>query len=277
MKFSVVMPNYNGARFLEATVQSILAQREPGVDLEFIVVDGASTDGSLALLERYRPECAHFISEPDRGAASAINKGLRLATGDVIAWLNSDDLYEPGALRRVAACLVRHPRKALCFGHCPIINEGGQEIRRGITRFKECFFPFSCRFAIQSINYISQPAMFFRRSALQAAGGLCEDLKTAWDYDLILRLWRQGGGAWVRGAPLARFRWHPGTLSGQHFRRQFEEELQAAIADAGRWSLQALLHRGVRWGIVTIYSRMNRGSRCQGQESRGGGELRGRV
>lgn len=258
MKVSVIMPNYNGARFLDATVRSILAQREPGLELEFIVVDGASTDGSRALLEPYRSDFTHFISEPDQGAASAINKGFRLATGDIVAWLNSDDLYEPGALRRVAACMAGHPRAALCFGHCPIIDEEGREIRRGVTRFKECCFPFSCRFVIQSINYISQPAMFFRRSALLAAGGLREALTMAWDYDLILRLWRQGGGVWVRGAPLARFRWHPGTLSGRHFRRQFEEELQAAIADAGRWSPQALLHRGVRWGIVTLYSRMNR-------------------
>jgi glycosyltransferase involved in cell wall biosynthesis len=258
MKISVITPNYNGARFLEASLRSVREQAGSGVEVEHIVVDGGSTDGSIAILERFRSGLARVICEPDHGPASAINKGLRLATGDVVAWLNADDCYRPGALRRVADVMQAHPRKVLCFGHCPIINEDGSEIRRGITRFKEMFFPFSSRFVIQSINYVSQPAMFFRRSAYLAAGPLREDLSYAWDYDFILRLWRQGGAVTIAGPALAEFRWHPGSLSGQGFVRQFEEELQAAVADAGRYSLQAVLHRGVRWGIVTIYRLMAR-------------------
>jgi GT2 family glycosyltransferase len=228
------------------------------VEIEHIVVDGASTDRSLDIIQRHRGRLARLISEPDQGAASAINKGLRLATGDVIGWLNADDRYRPGALRRVAAAFERHPGRALCFGRCPIIDESGTEIRRGITRFKALFFPFSSRFTIQSINYISQPSMLFRRSAYEAAGPLREDWSCAWDYDFILRLWRQGGAIRVPGPALAEFRWHPGSLSGRGFARQFAEELDAAVADAGRWSPQALIHRGVRWGIVTIYGVMAR-------------------
>lgn len=256
MKISVITPNYNGARFLEASLRSVQEQAGPGVEVEPIVIDGGSTDGSMAILERFRGGLARVISEPDNGPASAINKGLRLATGDVVAWLNADDCYRQGALRRVAEVMQAYPRKALCFGHCPIVNEDGLEIRRGITRFKEMFFPVSSRFMIQSINYVSQPAMFFRRSAYLAAGPLREDLSYAWDYDFILRLWRQGGAVHVAGPALAEFRWHPGSLSGQGFVRQFEEELQAAKADAGPFSIQAMLHRGVRWGIVTLYGLM---------------------
>ena len=152
--------------------------------------------------------------------------------------------------------LTEHPDKALCFGHCPIINEDNQEIRKGITRFKEMFYPISCRFVIQSINYISQPAMVFRRSALEAAGPLRQDLKAAWDYEFILRLWRQGGAVRVARPALANFRWHPGSISGQFFKLQFKEEYEAAVADAGKFSLQALLHWFVRWGIVGCYSLM---------------------
>ena len=258
MKITVITPNRNGERFLEESILSVQAQACPEIEIEHIVVDGASTDRSLEIVQRHRTGIAHVISEPDRGPASAINKGLRMATGDVIGWLNADDRYRPHALRRVAEALNRHPRKTLCFGHCPIIDETGNEIRRGITRFKELFFPFSCRFAIQSINYVSQPAMFFRRQSYTVAGPLREDLRCAWDYEFILRLWKQGGATQVPNPALAEFRWHPGSLSGREFVRQFEEELDAAMTDAGRYSPQALIHRGVRWGIVTIYTRMAR-------------------
>jgi hypothetical protein len=100
--------------------------------------------------------------------------------------------------------------------------------------------------------------MFFRRSALEKAGFLREDWRAAWDYDFILRLWKQGGAVHVPGGPLAEFRWHPGSISGQGYVRQFQEELDAAITDAGRYSPQVLLHRGVRLGIVTIYRMMER-------------------
>ncbi len=256
MKISVITPNFNGARFLEESIRSVQSQSCPGLEVEHIVIDGGSTDDSLEILHRYRDGIAHLVSEKDGGAAAALNKGFRLARGEIVAWLNSDDRYLPGALARVAALMQDNPGKALCFGHCPIIDEAGLEIRKGITRFKEAFFPLSCRFTIQSINYISQPAMFFRRSALEKAGPLREDLRCAWDYDFTLRLWRQGGAVHVSGGPLAEFRWHPGSLSGQGFRLQFQEELDAAIADAGRCSLQVLLHRGVRLGIVTIYGVM---------------------
>lgn len=253
---TVITPNWNGVRFLERCVQSVTRQRDDGVRLEYIIMDGGSSDNSLDVLGCYTADIDVLVSEPDKGPADAINKGLQRATGDIVTWLNADDCYYPGALRRVVDAFADHPRKALGFGRCPIVDEADQEIRHGITRFKEAFFPLSSRFIIQSINYISQPAMFFRRSALEKSGGLREDLKAAWDYELILRLWRQGGGFVIEGMPLAAFRWHAASISGSHFRQQFKEEYDAAVADAGRWSPQALLHWGVRWGIVGSYSLM---------------------
>jgi glycosyltransferase involved in cell wall biosynthesis len=256
MKFTIITPNKNGGRFLEETLRSVISQKESGVDLEYIVIDGGSADDSLKIIERYQEGISQIISESDRGPVSAINKGLRLASGEVVAWLNADDRYHPGALKRVAETMAAHPEGALCFGACRIIDESGREIRRGITRFKEAFFPLSSRFTIQCLNYISQPAMFFRRSAVEAAGCLREDMVAAWDYDFILRLWRRGGAAHVPGTPLADFRWHPGSISGRKFAVQFKEELQAAARDAGRLAPQTWIHGIVRWGIVGAYTLM---------------------
>ncbi|KAB2891933.1 MAG: glycosyltransferase [Desulfobulbaceae bacterium] len=253
MKFSVITPNFNGERFLEETLRSVLSQRMEGVDLEYIVIDGGSTDGSLAIIEKYRSEISHLVVERDTGPANAINKGFALATGDVVAWLNADDLYQPGCLKRVEKCLADDGSAAFCFGGCPIIDANGGEIRRGITSFKAAFFPFSSRFLHQSINYISQPALFFRRSAREKAGLLREDMVAAWDYEFTLRLWKEGEGRYIPGAPLAAFRWYEGSISGKNFSVQFKEEFEAARNDAGLLSSATILHYGVRWGIVSIY------------------------
>ncbi len=257
MKISVVMANYNGEKFLEESLKSVISQREDGVDLEFIVMDGASTDGSTGILKKYERDIDVLVSEKDDGPADAIAKGLRKATGDVVCWLNADDCYYPGALKRVAEAMESHPDRAICFGHCPIVDEQGHEIRRGITRFKEMFFPISGRFTIQCINYISQPATFFRRSAWEKIG---QEMRTefvaAWDYDLWLRLWHHGGAVRVKGAPLSFFRWHEASISGQHFRKQFREEWLVTVEDCGRFSLQSIIHLGVRLGIVGCYGVM---------------------
>ena len=264
MKFSIITPNKNGGRFLEEAIRSVVSQRESGVDLEYIVIDGGSADDSLKIISSYEKDISQIISESDRGPVSAINKGLRLASGEIVAWLNADDRYHPGALKRVAEIMAEHPDRALCFGACRIIDEEGREIRRGITRFKEAFFPISSPFTIQCLNYISQPAMFFRRSALEAVGYLREDMVAAWDYDFILRLWRQGGAVHAPGPPLADFRWHPASISARRFAAQFKEEFDVAANDAGRLAPQTWIHAIVRWGIVGAYtlmavSRMNEG------------------
>lgn len=259
MTVSVITPLFNCAPFLEATLDSVAAQRRnlpDGVRLEHIVMDGGSTDGSLDIVARHRGEIDKVVSKPDHGPADAINKGLRLASGDLVGWLNADDLYAPDAVARLAETVARKPGRALYFGRCDIIDEHGEEIRKRITRFKNAFFPFSCRPLIQSINYLSQPASFFTREAMSKAGMLRTDLKAAFDYDWTLRLWRHGGAAVIPGSGIASFRWHGGSISGTFFRRQFDEEFNIAADDAGRFAPQTLAHRFVRWGIVAIYSRM---------------------
>ncbi len=265
MKVSVITPSFNSAAFIAQTIESVLAQRGTfDGDLEYIIVDGASRDDTLSRIAAYGDRIDRVVSEPDHGPADAINKGFALATGDFIAWLNADDFYEPGALSRLLATASRRPGRAFYFGRCRIVDGEGREIRRPITRFKEAFFPFSCRATLQTINYVSQPATFFSAAAVRQAGSLRTDMKAAFDYDYLLRLWRVGGASAIRGPAVSNFRWHPGSISGQGFRQQFREEYEAAAADAGRLSPQAILHLAVRHSIVAIYAlmekrRMNRG------------------
>ncbi|MBU1567007.1 MAG: glycosyltransferase [Proteobacteria bacterium] len=256
MRFSIITPNYNGAAFLEETIRSVLQQREMGVEIEYIIIDGGSTDHSHAIIENYRSEISSLVIEKDTGPANAINKGFALASGDIIAWLNADDLYFPGTLQRVREMFELQEGLALCFGRCPIIDENGVEIRPFITRFKEGFFPLSSQYTFQCINYISQPALFFSREAMVRAGKLREDMVAAWDYEFMLKLWHFGRGAVIPGGPIAAFRWHDQSISGQNYKIQFKEELDAVIAELGGWKLQVLLHHGVRWGIVGAYNAM---------------------
>jgi glycosyltransferase involved in cell wall biosynthesis len=256
MRFSVITPNYNGSSFLEETILSVLKQKQDDIDLEYIVVDGGSTDGSHAILEKYRDEIDTLIIEKDTGPANAINKGLAAATGDVIAWLNADDLYCPGTLKRAQQTMERCPNAAFCFGACTIVNEQGEESRSMITTFKELFYPLSSRFVFQCINYLSQPAVFFRRQSFEKAGMLREDMVGAWDYEFFLRLWHTGKSCQIQGSPVSAFRWHEQSISGQNFTVQFQEEYEVARDDAGKLSVQTLAHFFVRWAIVGIYSLM---------------------
>ena len=257
-RITVITPCLNSERYIEHTLRTVAMQREDGIQVEHLIIDGGSTDGTSDLVTKYQhPDTQHIISK-DGGPAEAINKGLKIATGDYLCWLNSDDFYEPHALVRAIDALEKHPHKAFCFGHCPIINEEGVEIRKAITWVKELCYPLSSRPIIRTVNYISQPAMIFRRSAFEKTGLLRTDLHAAWDYDFTLRLWAYGGGVRVRRPALAYFRWTPQSISGQGYERQFAEEFECARENAGDWALSTLLHRVFRWGIVFCYGHMTR-------------------
>jgi len=257
IRITVITPSRNSERFLERTLRSVAAQRSPELSVEHIIMDGGSTDDTEALVWQSAHPDTHFVSSKDSGPADAINKGLALATGEYLCWLNSDDFYAPDALERAVAALERAPRKAFCFGHCPIVDADGKEIRPFVTRFKEFWYPLSCRFVFRTLNYISQPATVFRKSAFEAAGPLRTDLKAAWDYEFFLRLWRHGGGVRMKRPPLAFFRWTPDSISGRNFALQFRESAECAARDAGRFAPSALLHRVCSFLIVLCYRRMS--------------------
>ncbi len=228
MKFTIVTPSFNQAAYLERTIRSVLDQ-QGDFTLEYRVVDGGSTDGSLDILRRYGDRL-RWTSGPDNGQSDAINRGLAEATGDVLAWLNSDDRYAPGALQAVAEAWQARPFD-WCFGNCRIIDEADREIRRAITRYKTAQ---SRRYGYRRLlrrDFISQPSTFFSRAAVQAVGLLDPALVYSMDYDYWLRLGRRADPVFLDRC-LADFRWHAASKNGARYRRAAWETYRTACRQA---------------------------------------------
>ena len=178
-RVSIVTPSYNQAAYLEQTLQSVLGQEYP--DLEYIVIDGASTDGSVEIIERYAPRLAYWVSERDHGQAEAINKGLSRATGEIVAWVNSDDVYLPGAIASAVAALQANPQAGLVFSNLLAVDGSGSPIN--VIRYGDWGLDGLMRFEI-----IGQPTVFMRRAVLQQAGFLDERFHLLLDHQLWLRV-----------------------------------------------------------------------------------------
>jgi len=252
-KISIVTPSLNQAAFIERTIRSVLTQ-QVDKSVEHIVVDGGSTDGTIEILERFSQNI-RFTSETDRGMSDALNKGFSLCSGEIIGWLNSDDLYLPGTLQKVADFFSNHPDCMWLYGNCRMVDEHDNEIRKWITAYKirkSAVFSFK-RLLVE--NFISQPTVFFRRIALEQAGPVDINLPTAMDYDLWLRLAKLGKPGFINDF-LASFRVHRGSISARSYRKQFEEQyLIHKRYDQNK--LLLLKHRIMISLIVSVYSAMN--------------------
>jgi glycosyltransferase involved in cell wall biosynthesis len=219
---SVVMPCFNQARFVRESVQSVLRQSYP--HLELLVVDGGSTDGTVDILRELAPG-VRWISEPDRGQADALNKGFQMSRGDVLGWLNADDLYEDGALFAVGEYFSSHPEAMWAAGPCSIVDENGREIRKAITWYRTLRLRhYSFRRHLQE-NFVPQMGVFFRRKALDAVGPLDISLHWTMDYDLWLRLGSRFNPG-ILHRRLGVFRMYGGTKSMNGFVNQFREDFE---------------------------------------------------
>ena len=177
---SIVTPSFNQARYIEATIRSVLAQDYP--QIEYIVIDGGSTDETLDIIKNYEGNIAFWVSEPDKGQTDAINKGFARATGDILAWINSDDTYAPGAVAAAVGYLQEHPEVGLVYGDCNFINEHG----RVIGRFNAT--QTDGRLLRRGYVHIPQQASFFRADLWRQVGPLDPSFYFAMDYDLWTRL-----------------------------------------------------------------------------------------
>lgn len=203
---SVVTPSYNQARFLKQTLETVMQQDYRS--LEYIVMDGGSTDGSVELIREYGDRLAYWVSEPDKGQADAISRGWQCAHGEILAWLNSDDTYTAGAISAVVQAFQHHPQVNVVTADCHVIDENGAFVR---------LLPSGLDFqALLSGNPFPQPGVFCRRSALEQAGGLRTDLHYVFDWALWLRLWLNGATFYHLPQVVANFRiWgHSKTGSG---------------------------------------------------------------
>jgi glycosyltransferase involved in cell wall biosynthesis len=212
-RISIITPSFNQAEFLERTILSVLQQNYP--NLEYIVVDGGSTDGSADVIRKYEDRIAYWVSEKDRGQAHAINKGLQRATGDIIGYLNSDDYYLDGALARVADCFAHAPDSDLLHGRCQVVDRDGLKVgeRTGsITRYDEILDPWDVWW--NKRNFV-QPEVFWTKRISEKVGLFREHLFWVMDYEYWLRILGAGGRVCFIDAELAAFRLHPDQKSTQ--------------------------------------------------------------
>lgn len=219
---SVITPSYNQGQFIGQTVESVLNQHYHM--LEYIVIDGASTDNTLSVLQPYANQL-RLISELDRGQTDALNKGLQMATGEIVCWLNSDDYFLPGTLRAVGEFFTRHSDSCWLTGDCEIVNETGRTIQQPIRQYKRLLRQLSPAAYLGLTNAICQPATFWRRSVHTELGYLDESLRYTMDYDWWLRLSGLQRPA-VLSQTLTAFRIHGASKGGSQFEKQFAEDYQ---------------------------------------------------
>jgi glycosyltransferase involved in cell wall biosynthesis len=220
---SVVTPSLNQGIFLERSLRSVLDQNYPR--LEYIVQDGGSTDQSRNVLERYRGRLKHAESAPDRGQAHAINLGFRHAEGDVMAYLNSDDLLLPGAISYVTNFFAAHPKVDVVYGHRIVVDADDREIGRWVL-------PPHSDEVLRWADYVPQETLFWRRSIWDRAGGkMDESFQFALDWDLLLRFQEAGANIVCLPRFLGAFRSH------------YQQKTRGQLATIGEQEMQRLRHR----------------------------------
>lgn len=217
---SIVTPSYNQSKFLGEAIQSVLSQDYPY--LEYIIVDGGSNDGSLEIIQRYTDRLAWWVSEPDQGQTDAINKGFGVAKGDIFGWLNSDDVYLPGAVSEAVAFLQEHKETGMVYGDANLIDGGG----RVIGRFPAAQTDY--RLLRRGYVHIPQQAAFFRAHLWKQVGPLDPTFYFAMDYDL-----------WVRLAKISRLHYHPRLWA--NFR--LHGDAKSIEADQRCWPEMVRVHR----------------------------------
>ena len=249
-RISIVTPSYNQGTFLEETIRSVLLQGYP--DLEYIIIDGTSSDESVEIIRKYDPWITFWVSEPDAGQTDAINKGIRKTSGEVLAWLNSDDVYCPEALREIGKYFIASPHIDLLYGDCEMIDGSGRLFDRFNVRSGD---------AVQLLeeNFIAQPSAFCTRKAWEKAGGLDENLHYVMDYDLWLRIFVGGMTSVYVPTVLSRFRYHAvskSSVKSVQFGREYLDVLDKIGAEPrDRRLLLAILeayHRTFE-AIIALY------------------------
>jgi len=183
-RVSIVTISFNQGKYLERAIRSVMEQDYPNI--EYIVVDAGSTDGSRATIGRYRRRIAKAILEPDNGPASGLNKGFRAATGDIFGYINADDAYLPGAITQAVLAFEARPEADVVYGHSYIVDGAGRAVRRSRS------VPFGLRRYAYGGVVVMQQSTFFRKDAFRKAGGFNEDNRISWDGELLVDMARAG-------------------------------------------------------------------------------------
>lgn len=233
-RISIVTPSYNQAQFLEETIRSVLLQGYP--NLEYIIMDGGSTDGSVDIIHKYEPWLSYWISEPDNGQSDAINKGWLRARGEILAWINSDDTYEPNALQKVAEFFMKNKDVDMVYGDCNIIDKTSQ--------FKEkCpTMDFDLEALVCNKWFIPQQSTFIRRKVLEVVGILNVDLHLVMDWELWLRIAMKEFKICYLPHTLANFRIWAAAKTSSQSERSGEEKIKVLNNLFGTTDLLPKIH-----------------------------------
>jgi glycosyltransferase involved in cell wall biosynthesis len=226
VKVTILTPSYNQARFLERTILSVLSQDYS--DIEYIVIDGGSNDGSLEIIQKYSDQLSFWISEPDLGQTDAINKGFAKASGSILAWLNSDDTYRPGAVRGAVDFLTERPEVGMVYGNAYYVDDQDQIVARypaGKTNYRKLR---------RGVTTIPQQAMFFRSTIWQMVGPLDASFYYAMDYDLWTRIAAVSPIAF-HDVPWANFRLQSESKSLTEAYRCWPEMMRVHFRDGGSY------------------------------------------
>jgi hypothetical protein len=254
----VVTPSYNQGQFLEETLRSVLLQGYP--NLEYLVMDGGSTDTSVEIIRRYAPYLDGWVSEADRGQSHAIEKGFAHATGDLLAWLNSDDLFLPGALFTVARRFLAEPGPVLVYGDAEYIEPDGQP-----GAGAPCAQPYDRRWMLEHSNMVPQPSAFFSRKAYREAGGLDENLHYTMDLDLWLRLGDMGAAVFIPHK-LSQMRMYPEAKFQAGGRQLFAEVRRVVERHGGRGLPRAVCQRLAEEQLAAAFKAFSSGHWRDGRD-----------
>lgn len=231
LKISVIVPSFNQGQYIEQTLQSVLVQ--PYKNFELIVVDGGSTDNTVAILKKYSAHLAFWVSEKDSGQSEAINKGLAKATGDIITWLNSDDYYEPNTLEKVANMFNNQPDTDAIHGFTSLFGNNTRPLVNGCdTELKPHQYLPYMRFP--------QPSSFFRAKVFKSCGGVNPQLHYAMDFELVVKAVLLGHRFVGVSDLLSHYRLHPASKSNHDMK--FLKEWEGVVCN-----VFASVHGGEQW------------------------------
>jgi glycosyltransferase involved in cell wall biosynthesis len=242
-KITIVTPSFNQGRFLEQTILSVLNQNYP--NLEYIIMDGGSSDGSVEIIRKYEQYLSYWSSGPDRGQSAAVEAGFRRATGEVFAWINSDDVYPPSVLHNVGEIMQRERQVDVCYGNMHILDAEGQIVaERRLIDYPAWLLKLGSRYGGLGVY---QPASFWRRSLYEAVGGLNPGLFFCMDNDLFIRFVLCDGKFKFVRAPLYGFRIHPDSKTGM--RKNVADEEFKTLIDKYQLDWTSLRARSIQTAI----------------------------
>jgi glycosyltransferase involved in cell wall biosynthesis len=234
-RVSIVTPSYNQGNFLERTILSVLNQDYPNI--EYIVMDGGSTDESKSVLEKYANRLTYWESKKDRGQSDAINKGWRMATGKYCSYLNSDDELAPGAVRKVVDAFLKNPEATIVHGDYTFVDENNNVIMMG----KGMATDFKTLLIDGQMPYIAQPSSFYLTAAVKEAGYIDERLHLSMDYDLLLKLAKNSVVKYIPSL-ISYFRLHSSAKSSTLMKKHWHETLRVKMKYNKIYMYKSLLY-----------------------------------